>query len=121
VGGVIVHFSHPAEFVDELARDPHAVARKVVRVTQKAIPTKLGLTAVVVIATAKVLSEALGSDGGYDLVRLERFVGELWGHPSADEAVRSRAAELVGEVEARIAEADCDFVLAGGEYEVAES
>jgi hypothetical protein len=115
---VIVRFWDPAEFVDELARDPHAVARKLVRVTQKARPTQLGLTSVSVVASAKVISEAAGAPS-YDVVRLERHVGELWGHGSQDEAVRTRSAELVAEIEGRVEDADCGFVVAAGEYDEA--
>lgn len=55
-----VRFTDLNEFVDELANDPHAVTRKLVRVTQAARLTNLNLTALSVIATAKVISENAG-------------------------------------------------------------
>jgi hypothetical protein len=109
---VIVRFTDVGEYVDELDRDPFAVARRVVRLTKKARATELGITAVSVVSTAKVLSEAAGTRD-YDLVRFERYVGDLWGHTRDDE-VQQRASELVAELEVKLVERG--FKIAAGEY-----
>lgn len=113
---MIVRFTEPDEFVDELAREPAAVARKIVRVTQKARPTQLGLTQVTVCASAKVLNTAflVVDQANYDLVKLERYVGDLWGQRGADDEVRERAQALVADVTRRAVAAG--FVVAAGEY-----
>lgn len=112
---MIVRFSDSQEFIAELERDPHAVARKIVRVTKRGRPGPAGVTtSISVIATAKVAS---GSD--YDLLRLEIPVGELWGIEGQDRRVQNRADDLVRLIEAGLD--DSPFVVCAGLYEVEEA
>lgn len=108
---MLVRFGHPDEFVDELAREPDAVARKLVRVTQHAYPTMQGtITALDVVATAKVAS----GDVDFDLVIYRHRVGDLWGIPKDDE-VRELANAHLEELQRKLT--DAGFVVAGGVYE----
>lgn len=112
---MIVRFSDVAEFVSELDRDPLAVARRSVRVTQKfRRNSSIDITSLSVIATAKVLSTSSDTErDDYDLVRFERIVGDLWGHRD-DEDVKARGASLAQEMTARLEE--CGFDVLAGEY-----
>lgn len=114
---MIVRFTDLNEFVEELERDPHAVTRKLVRVTQSARTTNLNLTAVSVVGTAKVISEAAGVPS-YDVARLDIHVGELWGHGGNDDEVRGRSTALVTELTAKLEE--LGFRVAAGVYEEAK-
>lgn len=91
---MIVQLDVLTEFVDELEHDRQAVAGQRVRTTKLYRRTNAGVTRLSVLATAKVLSSAVGSGGDdYDLIRLEIHVGDLWGHRGrADQGARGRAA-----------------------------
>jgi hypothetical protein len=114
----LVRFTDLNEFVDELARDPHAVTRKLVRVTQSGTRTSLNLTAVSVVGTAKVISDtAVLPD--YDVVRLDIHVGELWGLGHNDDDVRERSHALITQLTAKLEE--LGFRVAAGVYEEART
>lgn len=115
-----VLFSDLGEYVQELDRDPNAVARGLVRVTQSFRPIlHLSVTRVAVVATAKVASSAPDRETiDYDLVRFERHLGDLWG-TAQDADVRERAAALITEITAKLEE--CGFTVLAGEYALAET
>jgi hypothetical protein len=111
---VIVRFGVSEEFVDELLREPGAVARNIVRVTKRQRAAMPGTVHVSVVATAKVAS---GSD--YDVLQLEIPCGELYGIDGPDRAVRNRADELVRLIEANLD--DSPFLVCAGLYEHEEA
>lgn len=109
---MIVRFSDSNEFLEELEREPNAIARKLVRLTKLARAAGAGvITVVSVIATAKVVS---GSD--YDLLRLEILAGELWGIDRTDTATQKRASDLIALLESSLQAAG--FTVAAGVYEL---
>jgi hypothetical protein len=115
---MLVRFSDPDEFVAELARDPHAVARKLVRVTSSRYPVmNAAVTRLTVVAGAKVLSQTVGADGeGHDLVELTAFVGDLWGQEANDNPVLEKAQALMEDLEAKLTVHG--FTTAAGRYEI---
>lgn len=111
---MIVRFSDSEEFVDELQREPEAVARSIVRVSKLGRPSSMMTTYVSVVATAKVVS---GSS--YDIVRLEIPCGELYGSVEPhDRRVQQRAEDVIRLLEASLEETP--FLVCAGVYEPAE-
>lgn len=115
---MLVKFNDQDEFLAELERDPHAVTRKLVRVTTARYPVMDGaLTRLAVYGTAKVYSTAIGGSEDYDLVEYVELAGDLWGGPK-DEEVVERANELVFALRGKLELAG--FVVGEGRYETEE-
>jgi len=73
----IIKFHYPDEFIDELKKEP--LAKPVVRLTnlRRTSEKFAPLASLIVVATAKA------ADG--DIIRLEHYCGQLWGHKEEDE------------------------------------
>lgn len=113
----LVRFSDQDEFVAELARDPFAVARKLVRTTISRYPVLNGaLTRVVVVGSAKVVSSAQGGHPDYDVVEYQEYIGDLWGNPKVDDEITARAKNRVETLEQKLR--DEGFEIASGRYEL---
>lgn len=91
-----VRFTEPREFVDELRTDVALIERGVVRLTQQARPTYNGAVVRVSVVAGAIV------DGRP--VILDRYIGELWGMPDADEGVNRNAAQAVTWLEGQLRE-----------------
>lgn len=95
-----VKFNSPDEFCEELQKDQEKVARRIVRCTNQTQSSRLSanIKLVTVLATYAVRNSELRI---VDLVRLERFCGELWGiNEEEDQKVWDRAEEIRKKIEA---------------------
>ena len=79
----MIKFNSPSEFIEELQKDKELVERGIVRLTNLARDTQaLPIRHLSVVATYKVKGE---------IVRLEKFCGQLWGHEPEDSQAYGRA------------------------------
>jgi len=69
---MIIKFTDPSEFLQEVEKDRPYIERKIVRLTTHWIPSKASpsIFLVSVVSTAKL-------EWG-DIIRLEKFVGDYW-------------------------------------------
>lgn len=104
---IVARYTEPDEFMHDLACDVDDVERRVVRLTKMARSAGPGgsLTRVTVCAGAVV---------GGRLVKLESYIGDLWGS-AADDKVQAQATQLVKDLEERIA--DLGLQLRAGFFE----
>lgn len=115
---MLVRFNDQDEFVADLARDPHAVARNLVRTTvNRQLVMEGTLTRVSIVGSAKVRSSSgSGYDpSGYDVVEYEEAAGDLWGNDAHDDDVRARAEAMATALEEKLRIAG--FVVGHGRYE----
>jgi len=91
----IVRFTDPREFIDELSSDKAFVARGLVRITKQYLPSGLSPTIrlVTVVAAAHVVD---------DIVRFEKYCGDLWDMPDSDKKVNETAERLCEQLEGEI-------------------
>lgn len=84
----VVKFNSPAEFVEELKADAEKVDRGIVRVTQQFASSNLSpnVRSASIVATARI---------GDQIIRLDRYCGDLWGMDSADEAVQRKLSDVM--------------------------
>ena len=87
-------FTSPEEFIEELERDKDMIDRSIVRLTNLFTLTKVSpnIQHQSVVATYKLLGRP------NDIVRMEHFVGQLWGL-ERDKPVMDRAKEIQAAIE----------------------
>lgn len=88
----IVKFNVASEFTEELEKDRDQVDRHIVRVTRKFTHSKdiSPLRYLSLVATAKVNG---------DIIRLEKYLGEVWGLESGDQSTFTRADQVQKQLE----------------------
>jgi len=100
---MIVKFNQVEEFCDELRKEKDNIERRIVRLTNLYIPSKLSAN----IRHAKVLATFLvGAFPGAvppvqpQIVRLERYCGDIWEPGGTDKRALEKAEEVSKKIEA---------------------
>jgi len=88
---MLISFTYPDEFIEELTKEP--LAKPVVRLTylRKANEKIAPLTSLFIVGTAKT------ADG--DLIKLQHYCGALWGHGQEDEKTQEHANDTYKHIE----------------------
>lgn len=88
----VVKFNSVEEFLEEVEKDRSNTHLKIVRLTNvwAAIPNLAPIRALSVVATAKVKE---------DIVRLDRYCGQIWNIGSQDEGTYKRAEAVRKQIE----------------------
>lgn len=97
-----VKFTSVEEFCDELRKEKGNIERRIVRVTNLYTQSKMAASIkhVQVISTFLVCAfpSALPA-AGPNIVRLERYCGDIWGIGNQDQPVLERAAQVTKKIE----------------------
>lgn len=99
---MLVRFNQVEEFCDELRKEQGNIERRIVRVTKLYTQSKMAASIkhVQVISTFLVCAfpSALPA-AGPNIVRLERYCGDIWGIKNQDQPVLERAEAAIKKIE----------------------
>jgi|SRR2546426_3013631 len=111
---ITVKFNSHEEFIAEVAKDAGNVERGIVRVTQEVSMTKMApLRRLTVLATAVVVQREVERQ----LIRLERYCGELWGDgfSEMDKKTHEQAEQTISLIERNLKQ--CGLEIRAGVIE----
>jgi len=110
---MLIKFTNPQEFIDELDKDRYHIERRIVRLTALYTPSK----SVPTIYVVKVIATAKLQWG--DIIRLEHFLGDYWSSFPEDDKINKGVLQRRDDVYRQIEEA-CkrfDLEIRAGTYE----